>query len=96
MCRLIVVLQEKTYVYDTNSLAILDTIDTVPNLKGEWISCFYSLTELTILFYQHAFHILFCCLLNLSTNGRISCLNCGMPSYFRLYDSAWILICTFL
>ncbi|KAI8565763.1 hypothetical protein RHMOL_Rhmol03G0286700 [Rhododendron molle] len=32
--RLIVVLQEKTYVYDTNSLAILDTIDTVPNLKG--------------------------------------------------------------
>ncbi|XP_058207031.1 autophagy-related protein 18b isoform X1 [Rhododendron vialii] len=32
--RLIVVLQEKTYVYDINSLAILDTIDTVPNLKG--------------------------------------------------------------
>lgn len=33
--RLIVVLQEKTYIYDINSLAILDAIDTVPNLKGE-------------------------------------------------------------
>ncbi|KAF4390156.1 hypothetical protein G4B88_005074 [Cannabis sativa] len=32
--RLVVVLQEKTYVYDINSLAILDTIDTVPNLKA--------------------------------------------------------------
>ncbi|PKU66747.1 autophagy-related protein 18b [Dendrobium catenatum] len=32
--RLIVVLQEKTYIYDINSLAILDTIDTVPNNKG--------------------------------------------------------------
>ncbi|PON48447.1 Guanine nucleotide-binding protein, beta subunit [Parasponia andersonii] len=32
--RLVVVLQEKTYVYDINSLAILDTIDTVPNVKG--------------------------------------------------------------
>ncbi|CAA6672229.1 unnamed protein product [Spirodela intermedia] len=32
--RLIVVLQEKTYIYDLNSLAILDTIETVPNLKG--------------------------------------------------------------
>ncbi|KAM7472882.1 hypothetical protein LguiA_011065 [Lonicera macranthoides] len=32
--RLIVVLQEKTYIYDINSLAILDAIDTVPNLKG--------------------------------------------------------------
>lgn len=32
--RLIVVLQDKTYIYDINSLAILDTIDTVPNLKG--------------------------------------------------------------
>ncbi|XWS16947.1 hypothetical protein CRYUN_Cryun33cG0025500 [Craigia yunnanensis] len=31
---LIVVLQEKTYIYDSNSLAILDTVDTVPNLKG--------------------------------------------------------------
>lgn len=33
-CRLVVVLQDKTYVYDLNSLAILDSIDTVPNLKG--------------------------------------------------------------
>ncbi|OMP02529.1 hypothetical protein CCACVL1_02775 [Corchorus capsularis] len=32
--RLVVVLQEKTYIYDSNSLAILDTVDTVPNLKG--------------------------------------------------------------
>ncbi|GLT80457.1 hypothetical protein SLA2020_518960 [Shorea laevis] len=32
--RLVVVLQEKTYIYDSNSLAILVTIDTVPNLKG--------------------------------------------------------------
>ncbi|XAR65549.1 hypothetical protein NMG60_11009708 [Bertholletia excelsa] len=32
--RLIVVLQEKTYIYDINSLNILATIDTVPNLKG--------------------------------------------------------------
>ncbi|XP_020575821.1 autophagy-related protein 18b [Phalaenopsis equestris] len=32
--RLIVVLQEKTYIYDVNSLAILDTIDTVSNSKG--------------------------------------------------------------
>lgn len=32
--RLIVVLQENTYIYDINSLAILDTIDTVPNSKG--------------------------------------------------------------
>ncbi|XP_078433696.1 autophagy 18 B-like protein isoform X2 [Wolffia australiana] len=32
--RLIVVLLEKTYVYDLSSLAILDTIDTVPNPKG--------------------------------------------------------------
>ncbi|XP_022749481.1 autophagy-related protein 18b isoform X3 [Durio zibethinus] len=32
--RLVVVLKEKTYIYDSNSLAILDTIDTVPNLKG--------------------------------------------------------------
>ncbi|XP_057967816.1 autophagy-related protein 18b isoform X2 [Malania oleifera] len=32
--RLIVVLQEKAYIYDLNSLAILDTIDTVPNSKG--------------------------------------------------------------
>ncbi|KAK2976669.1 hypothetical protein RJ640_029710 [Escallonia rubra] len=32
--RLIVVLQEKTYIYDITSLTILDTIDTVSNLKG--------------------------------------------------------------
>ncbi|XP_039119510.1 autophagy-related protein 18b isoform X2 [Dioscorea cayenensis subsp. rotundata] len=32
--RLIVLLQDKTYIYDLNSLAILDTIDTVPNAKG--------------------------------------------------------------
>ncbi|XP_052180795.1 autophagy-related protein 18b isoform X3 [Diospyros lotus] len=32
--RLIVVLQEKTFIYDVNNLNILDTIDTVPNLKG--------------------------------------------------------------
>lgn len=34
-CRLLVVLQDKAYVYDIDSLTILDTIDTVPNLKGE-------------------------------------------------------------
>ncbi|OVA09488.1 WD40 repeat [Macleaya cordata] len=32
--RLIVLLQDKTYIYDLNTLAILDTIDTVPNPKG--------------------------------------------------------------
>ncbi|KAK1275502.1 Autophagy-related protein 18b [Acorus gramineus] len=32
--RLIVVLLEKTYIYDLNSLVILDAIDTVPNTKG--------------------------------------------------------------
>lgn len=32
--RLIVVLQGKTFIYDINSLVILDTIETVPNLKG--------------------------------------------------------------
>lgn len=32
--RLVVVLQEKTYIYDSNSLAILDTFDTVSNVKG--------------------------------------------------------------
>ncbi|GAV74994.1 hypothetical protein CFOL_v3_18474 [Cephalotus follicularis] len=32
--RIVVVLQEKTYIYDSNSLAILETIDTVPNHKG--------------------------------------------------------------
>ena len=34
-CRLLVVLQDKTYVYDLNTVKILDSIDTVPNLKGE-------------------------------------------------------------
>lgn len=34
-CRLVVILQDKSYVYDINSLAILDTIDTVLNIKGE-------------------------------------------------------------
>ncbi|KAH1117212.1 hypothetical protein GLYMA_17G070200v4 [Glycine max] len=32
--RLIVILQDKAYVYEINSLTILDTIDTVPNIKG--------------------------------------------------------------
>ncbi|XP_027331325.1 autophagy-related protein 18b isoform X3 [Abrus precatorius] len=32
--RLVVILQDKTYVYELNSLTILDTIDTVPNTKG--------------------------------------------------------------
>ncbi|CAM8979833.1 unnamed protein product [Rhodiola kirilowii] len=31
---LVVILQEKTFIYDLNNVAILDTIDTVPNLKG--------------------------------------------------------------
>lgn len=32
--RLIIILLEKTYIYDINSLTILDAVDTVPNLKG--------------------------------------------------------------
>ncbi|XP_059637595.1 autophagy-related protein 18b isoform X2 [Cornus florida] len=32
--RLIVVLQEKTFIYDINILSMLDTIDTIPNVKG--------------------------------------------------------------
>ncbi|GAA0157210.1 scaffold/adaptor protein [Lithospermum erythrorhizon] len=32
--RLAVILQDKTYIYDTGTLEILETIDTVPNLKG--------------------------------------------------------------
>ncbi|KAI4335502.1 hypothetical protein L6164_014141 [Bauhinia variegata] len=32
--RLIVILQDKAYVYDLNDLTILDTIDTLPNVKG--------------------------------------------------------------
>ncbi|KAK9100035.1 hypothetical protein Scep_023465 [Stephania cephalantha] len=31
---LIVLLQDKIYIYDLNSLTILDTVDTVPNTKG--------------------------------------------------------------
>ncbi|KAK4257601.1 hypothetical protein QN277_007167 [Acacia crassicarpa] len=31
---LVVILQDNVYVYDLNSLAILETIDTVPNIKG--------------------------------------------------------------
>ncbi|KAL5539010.1 hypothetical protein UlMin_043906 [Ulmus minor] len=37
--RLLVILQDKTYIYDINSLTILDTIDTVPNLKGLCAFC---------------------------------------------------------
>ncbi|KAL5562049.1 hypothetical protein UlMin_031796 [Ulmus minor] len=33
-CGLLVILHDKTYIYDIKSLTILDTIDTVPNLKG--------------------------------------------------------------
>lgn len=32
--RLAVILQDKTYIYDIGTLAILETIDTMPNLKG--------------------------------------------------------------
>lgn len=32
--RLIVILQDRTFIYDLNSLSIIDTIDTVPNNKG--------------------------------------------------------------
>ncbi|XP_020523738.1 autophagy-related protein 18b isoform X2 [Amborella trichopoda] len=32
--RLIIVLQDRTYIYDSNSLALLDTIETVANTKG--------------------------------------------------------------
>ncbi|KAI6682492.1 hypothetical protein NL676_036373 [Syzygium grande] len=32
--RLVVVLQDKTYIYDVNTVGILDTIDTVSNPKG--------------------------------------------------------------
>jgi len=34
LIRLVVVLLEKTFVYDLNTLVMLDTIDTVPNPKG--------------------------------------------------------------
>ena len=32
--RLVVVLQDKAYIYDLNKVTILDTIDTIPNPKG--------------------------------------------------------------
>lgn len=35
MCRLVVVLQNRTFVYDLNSTTILDEIETVPNTKGK-------------------------------------------------------------
>jgi hypothetical protein len=35
MCRLIVVLQDKTFIYDLNSTRILEEIDTVHNPKGK-------------------------------------------------------------
>lgn len=34
MCRLVVVLQDKTFIYDLNSITILEEIETVPNTKG--------------------------------------------------------------
>jgi hypothetical protein len=67
-CRLVVVLQEKTYIYDLNTLAILDAIDTVPNVKGEtedpryvgfrgsFHDCFYSyLCFITKLMFKQKF-----------------------------------------
>lgn len=50
MCRLIVVLQDKTYIYDINSLAILDTIDTVPNLKGK-----FRIVLFTLIYYTNVY-----------------------------------------
>ena len=38
------VLQGKTFIYDINSLVILDTIDTVPNLKGDEDKYLYDVT----------------------------------------------------
>ncbi|KAK7854941.1 autophagy-related protein 18b [Quercus suber] len=52
--RLLVVLQDKTYVYDLNTVKILDSIDTVPNLKGlcafspSLDSCFMALPASTV------------------------------------------------
>uniref|UniRef100_A0A9I9EBP3 Autophagy-related protein 18b n=1 Tax=Cucumis melo TaxID=3656 RepID=A0A9I9EBP3_CUCME len=40
--KLVVLLQDKTYIYDINSLTILDTIDTVPNSKGQVGTCAFS------------------------------------------------------
>lgn len=34
MCRLIVVLQHRSFIYDLNSTTILEEIETVPNMKG--------------------------------------------------------------
>jgi autophagy-related protein 18 len=34
MCRLVVVLQDRTFVYDLNKTTILEEIETVPNTKG--------------------------------------------------------------
>ena len=34
-CRLVVLLQDKTFIYDLNSVAILDEFETVPNTKGD-------------------------------------------------------------
>jgi len=34
-CRLLVLLEDKTFIYDIDSLSILSTIDTVPNPKGK-------------------------------------------------------------
>jgi hypothetical protein len=33
--RLVVVLQDRTFIYDVNSTTILEEIETVPNTKGE-------------------------------------------------------------
>jgi len=35
VCRLVVVLQDRTFVYDLNSTTILEEIETVPNTKGK-------------------------------------------------------------
>ena len=43
LVRLVVVLVEKTFVYDLNTLAMLDTIDTVPNPKGSSASFLHQL-----------------------------------------------------
>ncbi|KAI3831057.1 hypothetical protein MKX03_007889 [Papaver bracteatum] len=62
MKRLIVLLQDKTYIYDLNSLAILDTIDTVsnpkglcafsPNLEGCYLALPASTTKGSVLLYN--------------------------------------------
>lgn len=50
-CRLVVVLQEKTYIYDSNSLEILDTVDTVPNLKGK-VECVCCVHKVAFAIFQ--------------------------------------------